>query len=507
MKTYFTFLIGLLLSFLSYSQPAIQWQKNYGGSADDYGKSICQASDGGYLISGLTGSNDGDITGFHGDYDCWIAKINSTGTIQWKRTLGGSGLDNINSIQQTLDGGYILAGSTNSSDGDITSNQGGYDCWVIKLNSSGTIVWKKTFGGTGWESVLSIQQTSDGGYIFAGYSGSANGDVASVYAGTNFWVVKLDAAGTILWQKTFGGNGQDYAWSIQQTTDGGYIVAGETNSTDGDITSNVVNYDGWIVKLNANGIMQWQRTLGGDNADSIYCIRQTSDGGFILVGNSYGNIYIHKLNANGIPQWYEIAGGTGADIPYDIQQTVDGGYIVAGVTSSTDGDVTENHGGYDYWIVKFDASGGILWQKTLGGSGDDRAFAIQKISDGGYIIAGMSNSTNGDITEYHGDYDYWIVKLTSEQLATNDFQQENSFIIYHNPISNLATISLSLSQPENVSIHLFDLNGRFIKSLFDGDLDFGKKSIDMNTSHLTSGIYLIQIKIGRHYKTQKLIVR
>ncbi|ESU25034.1 hypothetical protein FEDK69T_02230 [Flavobacterium enshiense DK69] len=507
MKTHFTFFIGLLLSFLSYSQPAIQWQKNYGGSADDYGNSICQASDGGYLISGMTGSNDGDVTGFHGDYDCWIAKINSTGTIQWKRTFGGSGLDDINSIQQTLDGGYILAGSTNSSDGDITNNHGGYDCWVIKLNSSGTVVWQKTFGGTGWESVLSIQQTSDGGYVFAGYSGSANGDVTSVYGGTNFWVVKLNPSGTIQWQKTFGGNGQDYARSIQQTADSGYIVAGESNSTDGDITTNGGGYNGWIVKLSATGIIQWQRTLGGDNADSIYCVRQTSDGGYILVENSYDNIYIHKLNANGIPQWYEIAGGSGADTPYDMQQTVDGGYIVAGVTSSTDGDVTGNHGGYDYWVIKFDATGGILWQKTLGGSGDDRAFAIQKTSDGGYIIAGMSNSTNGDILDNKGDYDYWIVKLSVDPLSVNDFQPENSFIIYPNPISGSSTISFSLSQPENVSVTLFDLNGRIVENLFEGNLDSGDKHIDMNADHLRSGTYLIQIKIGNHYKTQKLVVR
>jgi len=340
------------------STGSLQWQKCLGGSRDDSAHSIQQTSDGGYIVAGFTDSNDGDVSGNHGGWDVWVVKLNSTGSLQWQKCLGGSDWDYAHSIQQTSDGGYIVAGWTWSNDGDVSGNHGGLDVWVVKLSSTGTLQWQKCLGGSGWDGASHAQQTSDGGYIV---SMSNDGDVS----GYDFWVVKLSSTGSLQWQKCLGGSGWDYARSIQQTSDGGYIVAGHTESNDGDVSGNHGGLDVWVVKLSSTGSLQWQKCFGGSGWDGAHSIQQTSDGG----------------------------------------------YIVAGHTESNDGDVSGNHGGWDVWVVKLNSTGSLQWQKCLGGSDFDYAYSIQQTSDGGYIVAGGTYSNDGDVSGNHGDMDFWVVKL------------------------------------------------------------------------------------------------
>ena len=229
--------------------PVISWQKSLGGSGYDRATSIQQTSDGGYIVAGNSSSIDEDVTGNHGNSDYWIVKLNSVGSIVWQKSLGGSGNDSATSIQQTSDGFYIVAGSSSSINGDVTGNHGGVDYWIVKLDSLGSILWQKSLGGSGNDYAQSIQQTSDGGYIVAGYSTSINGDVTGNHGNSDYWIVKLNHVGSIVWQKSLGGSGFDYAWSIQQTSDGGHIVAGYSTSINGDVTGNHGDYDSWIVKL------------------------------------------------------------------------------------------------------------------------------------------------------------------------------------------------------------------------------------------------------------------
>lgn len=341
------------------------------------------------------------------------------------------------STQQTMDGGYIMAGAAHSNDGDVSGNHGAFDFWVVKLDALGSIQWQKCLGGTGYEWAYSIQQTTDGGFIVAGRSDSNDGDVSYGHGNYDFWVVKLDAFGSIQWQKCLGGTGWDEARSVQQTTDGGYIVAGWTSSNDGDVSGNQTGQssfligDAWVVKLDGLGNIQWQRCLGGSNADGAYFIRQAADGGYIMVGHTNSNdgdvlgyhasiggltaaadMWVVKLDSSGTLQWQKCLGGTdieGADS--SIQQTMDGGYIVAGWTESNDGDVSGNHGHADSWVVKLDAFGDIQWQRCLGGAEWDGAFAIQQTTDGGYIVAGATYSDDGDVSGNHGSQDVWVVKL------------------------------------------------------------------------------------------------
>ncbi|MDR2352367.1 MAG: T9SS C-terminal target domain-containing protein [Deltaproteobacteria bacterium] len=347
--------------------PNIKWQRSLGGSAKDSAESIQITSDGGYIIAGVSSSNDGDVTGNHGDDDYWIVKLDPDGNIEWQKSLGGSGKDYARSIRITSDGGYIIAGASSSKDGDVTENHGDNDYWIVKLDPEGNIIWQKSLGGSGEDSANSIHITSDDGYIIAGTSNSNDGDVTENHGNNDYWIVKIDSLGTIQWQKSLGGSESDVANSIRQTSDGGYIIAGRTKSNDGDITGNHGKNDSWIVKIDSEGAIQWQKSLGGSQFDEANSIRQTSDGG----------------------------------------------YIIAGESESYDGDVTVNHGRNDFWIVKLDSLGTIQWQKSLGGQRFDFAKSIQITSDGGYIIAGGNSSDDFDVTGNHGYDDFWIVKLDS----------------------------------------------------------------------------------------------
>jgi hypothetical protein len=391
--------------------PGIQWQKSLGSSYSGFGiiiiSSVQQTNDGGYILAGNSYSNGEDVSGHHGSdgsRDYWIVKLYSTGVIEWQKSLGGTGMDTAWSIKQTSDSGYIVAGASTSNDGDVTGNHGDSDFWIVKLDSIGNQQWQKSLGGTDTDSALSIQQTSDGGYIVAGSSGSNDDDVSGNHGGSDFWVVKLDSSGNQQWQKSLGGTGVESAWSIQQTRDSGYIVAGASTSNDGDVTGNHGDSDFWVVKLDTGGNLQWQKSLGGLGEDDALSIQQTGDGGYIVAGGSRSNnddasgnhgdmdYWVVKLDTGGNLQWQESLGGTGVDVAYSIQQTGDGGYIVAGYSTSNDGDVTGNHGGSDFWVVKLDSSGNQQWQKCLGGSSGDDACSIQQTSDGGYIVAGPSRS-------------------------------------------------------------------------------------------------------------------
>ena len=329
-------------------------------------------------------------------------------TIEWQKSLGGSHEDIANSIVQTKDGGYIIAGHSNSIDGDTTWNWNN-DFWIVKLNNIGSIEWQKSFGGSNGDIANSIKQTSDGGYIIAGKSNSNNVSVSGNHGGNDYWIIKLDNNGILQWQKSLGGSLDDIAYSVDQVLDGGYVIAGKSNSNDGDVTNHhgsSMYYDSWIVKLDTNGNIEWQNSIGGNNDDIGLSIKQTSDGGFIVGGNSWSNDgdvtghhgptdnqyewnpdqWIVKLNSFGIIQWQKSFGGTGDDRVGSVEETDDGGYIIGGSSWSNDGDITGHKSRSDYWIVKINIIGDIQWEKSFGGSGDDFAGNIKQTIDKGYLL-------------------------------------------------------------------------------------------------------------------------
>jgi len=372
------------LFFTSFIPLYAQWARTYGGTANDYGYAIQQTSDGGYIVAGNTKSFGA------GMYDIWVLKISSSGIIDWQNTYGDSDLDEALSIEQTSDGGYIVAGNTKSF------GAGMYDIWVLKFSSTGTIDWQNTYGGSDLDYDPYIRQTNDGGYIVVGstYSFSAGGN--------DIWVLKLFSDGTINWQHTYGGSGDEYGPSIQQTSDGGYIVAGNTYSFGAG------GNDIWALKLSSTGIIDWQRTYGGTGSDAALSIEQTIDGGYIIAGSSksfaagVSDIWILKLSSTGTIDWQNTYGGSNTDDgALSIQQTSDGGYIVVDYT------YTFGAGDNDIWVLKLSSTGTIEWQRTYGGSGWDSPSFIQQTSDGGFIVVGHTKSFGA------GEFDFLVLKLDS----------------------------------------------------------------------------------------------
>jgi len=363
--------------------PSPYFCKAIGGPAGEAGKSLIQTSDGGYAIAGTTTSFGA------GGWDVYVVKLDANGNLQWTKTIDGQASEEGNSLIQTSDGGYAIAGYTYSF------GAGGADVYFVKLDAHGNLQWTKTIGGPADEIGFSLIQTSDGGYAIAGYTKSFGAGSEDVY------VVKLDANGNLQWTKTIGGTKNDWGFSLIQTSDGGYAITGFTFS----FGAGLVDVDVYVVKLDANGNLQWTKTIGGTKNDWGFSLIQTSDGGYAIAGStrSFGagglDVYVVKLNANGNLQWTKTIGGPKNDWGYSLIQTSDGGYAIAGYTESF------GAGEADVYVVKLDANGNLQWTKTIGGENDDRGLSLIQTSDGGYIIAGYTHSFGA------GGKDVYVVKL------------------------------------------------------------------------------------------------
>ena len=335
-----------------------------------------------------------------------------------------------------------------------------------------TIQWQKTIGNNDTVTIDDVQKTTDGGYILAGYKKNTQND-------SDYWIAKLNSNADIEWEKTYGGSSTDEAISIQQTTNGGYIVAGSTFSNDGDVTNNKGYSDAWILKLNTNGAIEWQKTYGGSAGDALTNIEQTADNGYIAIGFTYSSnsdipnnkgytdAWAIKIAANGNIEWSKTFGGTNEEWMNDVQQTTNGGYLIVGETKSFNGDVTNNHGSLDSWIIKLQTNGNLQWQKTYGGSRNDRANCTQKTNDGHYIIAGYTESNNGDITNSHDGTDAWVIKiddlgniLQQTTVGTNSTEGANSILQTHD--NNLLITGYSpIIGSANFNIFIVALNTNF----------------------------------------------
>ena len=385
-----------LLNFASFVALNAQWARTYGGSEEDIPRTIVQASEGGYLVAGYTESFGND------NRDFWIIKFDSGGNIEWQRKYGQNFGDSFFSIQKTNDEGFVLVGGSAGTGWSA----GGYDICILKLSLTGEKEWEINYRGSDSDYAYSIQQTNNGGYILTGcfsYRDILDSDIC---------ILKLTSTGGIEWCKTYKGSMTDRAHSIQQTSDEGYILVGYTESFGAGYT------DIWILKLNFYGEIEWQKTYGGSHEEEAYSIQQTVDGGYIVAGFTSGfgagvsDYWILKLNFDGSIEWQKTYGSSKNERASYVRQTSDWGYIVAGNTESF------GAGASDIWVLKLNIWGDIEWQKMYGGSQIEEASSIQQTDDGGYIVAGFTETYGA------GNEDFLILKL----LTNGDISSSCIFI-------------------------------------------------------------------------------
>jgi hypothetical protein len=382
-RSILSLLIGGMLSLATaFAQPDTLWTQTYGGSGEEKGWSVQQTTDGGFIITGDTYTYGAGIS------DVYLIKTDSSGDTLWTKTFGGSLWEHSYSVQQTLDGGYIIAGSTQSF------SAGFEDFYLIKTDSLGNEVWSQVFGGGGGDDGRYVRQTSDGGYVMTGRTMSYGAGYYDV------WLIKTDESGNLIWSQTYGGGDADEAWSVQQTSDGGYIIAGST------VSYGAGSEDVYLIKTDESGNQIWSQTFGGSNVDNGYGVVQTSDGYYLVTGYTrsfgagYADLYLIKTDESGNPIWEQTFGGSAWEEGFCVQQTSDGNYIIVGCTFSY------GVGAGDVYLIKTDESGNQIWSQTFGGTGQERGYCVQQISGEGYVIAGY--------TGVYPAYDVYLICLEPE---------------------------------------------------------------------------------------------
>jgi len=465
------FVSFILLQISSLAQaPDTMWTKTFGGSEIDGGNSVRQTTDGGYIIAGVTASFGA------GSQDNCLIKTDEYGDTMWTKTFGGAGFDFGGfDVRQTSDGGYILVGVTWSS------GSGGSDVYLVRTDCNGDTIWTKTFGGIENEIGHSVQQTSNGGYILVGVTWSSGSGGSDVY------LVRTDCNGDTIWTKTFGGGQGDFGTSVYQTVNGGYIIVGSTESFGAG------NWDVWLIRTNVDGDTLWTRTYGGSQRDVGTSVQQTTDGGYIIVGStdSFGgreDFWLIKTDSNGDTLWTKTFVGEGASV----QQTSDGGYILVGTSG--------------VYFVRTDCNGDTIWTKRLSGSERDEGHSVRQTTDGGYIAVGSTKSFGA------GNWDVWLIKLEPDSpsvIENYDNLIPSNFSIcqnYPNPFNPSTKIRYSIPQSSNVVIKVFDVLGNEIETLVNEEKPKGIYEITWYAERLPSGIYFYQLQTDEFIETKKMIL-
>lgn len=433
----------------------------------------------------------GHTRSFSDSYDVYLIKTDANGDTLWTKTYGGASTDGSYSLDRTSDGNYIVAGYVGSSAPPYD------DVYLLKVDENGQTLWTKTYGGPQIDRAHAVQQADDGGYIVAGYTESFGAGISDIY------LLKTDQNGDTLWTKVYGGTNSDDAWAVRQTSDGGYILAAFTSSVGAG------SYDAYLLKTDASGDTLWTKTYGGIGADRVFSIEQLPDDGYIAAGytGSFGSggsdLYLIRMNSDGDSLWTKFYGGTDYDYSRSAVPVGDGGFLIAGFTASF------GAGSSDVYLMRTDENGDSLWTRTYGGSGDDQAYSVAKTSDGNYIVAGWTSSFGA------GSYDAYLLKMESDLVGVPAEEREQECMIVSqwtpNPFNGQASLRLRL--PHNIPVRaaLYDVEGRRVRTLalqtqapgvhvlaWDGKEGDGRDA--------PSGVYLLKLEAGDCAVTRKLVV-
>lgn len=476
-----------------HSQITLTWEREIGGGEDDWGYGLCLSDDNQYVFTAVTSSYDEEVTDSIGATDIWLGKMDTDSTMVWSHTYGGTSNDRGNDVCLAVDGGFILTGFTESNDVHITSNNGSKDLIAIKTDSNGELEWAKTFGGTSDEIGNSVLALSDGSSIVVGSAFSSDGDISYNAGFSDFWILKLDSDGNLLWEKTYGGSGEDRAKKVIQTQDGNFAILGTAFSTDGDISNPLGGVDFWLIKIDGNGNLLWEKSFGGSSADQGSDLIETTSGELIITGevlSNNGNVsgnhgftdaWVAKLDSNGNLLWQNALGGTMVDYFLAITETDDGGFIATGNTFSDNGDVSNNLGESDIWIVKLNNNGILEWEQTIGYDLNEIGNAILDIGEEIIILGGIQVDHLR-----HGNSDAYIAKLRAPLTSSiSHINNYPSLKAYPNPSKDF----IHLSHEKAIhSYQLFDIVGKRVKR---GSIQDTTASIGIR--HLPEGEYFLLV--------------
>lgn len=494
-----------------------RWSKTFGGNSDDEGTSVRQTQDGGYIITGYTASFGSGLK------DVYIIKTDSIGNEQWFRFFGGTNDEEGYSVRETPGGGFIIAGATSSA------TMGSRDGWLIKLTANGSTVWTKLYGGLSTDGFRSVEVTQSGGYILTGWTASGGAGALG-----KAWLVLTDSAGTVVFDKNFGGTSADRGYHALETRDGGYILAGYTASMGAG------NDDMYLVKTDAAGNLVWQKTFGGTGRDYGHSLRQTQDDGFLITGYTLStgaggdDVWVVKTAPDGTLETQKTFGGTASDVGYWLDLTTDGGYVITGHTLSSGAGV------HDLWLIKstpdivpveltsFSAFikndlVTLIW--STASETNNHGFEIQKRVTGDFETLGFQPGAGNTAqvtryiytdktpvslrTEYRLiqiDYDGSVTcskVLAVEPVVPSDFIVEQNF---PNPFNPATTVSFTLTEDALLTAELYSATGEKVKSIYSGFLQRGRHQINVSGEGLSSGTYMLRLQAGAQMKTIKLVL-
>ncbi len=505
-------LISALAAF-SFSQaqsPVIDWQKNYGGTANDVATDAIRTADGGYAVAGYTESNNGDVVGAISGQDAWILKLDAAGSIEWKKVFGGTSDDRAQAIIQASNGDFVFAGTSNSSNGTISGAKGAFDGWVVRLTSTGTLVWSSNVGGSDDDAFYDLFEAPTGALVVGGESKSAISGTAN-RGGYDFYLTALRDNGSVIYQKQYGGSSDEGVRGIARLGNS-IVMAGTTASDNGNVSNNKGGTDIWVVRTRTNGNPIYARTYGGSDNEEGFDVSAISATEFFVAGSSlssdsdlpanFGNrdFFVLKLDASGNKLFSRNYGGLQDDKAFSVSALPGGKVAVAGVSESATGQVAANYGAKDFWFITLGSTGIIEEEINLGGADNDEALAVIPTA-GSFLLAGYSESDDVDLTDNNGNADYWIVKLTFAAARLADVSAVSTNLTsFPNPAIDFVQIQADATM---IQVELFDASGRMVMAEQANGFVHS-----LNVAELPAGLYLLNVTTEAGERiTRKLSVR
>ena len=472
--------ILLFFPYPSAGAPDTLWTKTYGGTGFDFGYSVQQTSDGGFIIAGSTMS-------FSNSEDIYLIKVDSKGDTLWTKTYGGADQEKGYSVQQTSDGGFIVSGMTRSF------GAGGVDVYLLRTNTNGDTLWAKTYGGAQSDEGNSVQQMNDGGFIITGVTGGRT------------CLIRTNSNGDTLWTRAYNGHNSCLGRSVHQTKDGGSIIAGEAWAFNPGLDCDV-----FLIRADSNGDTLWTKKHGGENFDYGYSIQQTTNGDFVIAGCTMSSgaddedVYLIRTDSNGDTVWTKTYGGDTLDFGYSVQQTSDGGFIITGST------ISYGAGEEDVYLIRANSNGDTLWTKTYGGAMPDIGHSVRQTHDGGFIIAGRTESFGT------GESDIYLIRIDTTTIGIqkdliNKSHTLNDFIISHDYRNKLISFCYTLLYPSSVKLEAYDIQGKLIKVIIDKFMHKGSYTEKWDTKQndnklVAGGVYFLKLSANGSAVSKKVTI-